>query len=625
MAMLFSCTQEFQPTYLDVVKVSSSYVSISTEGGSTTITLTAKDDWSISGIGTEEGEVDWVTVYPMSGAAGEDIELTFSAEADASGRQASIYINCAGQQQIINVIQGIPVASTVTCKEVIDGVEGKLYRVTGVCTAISNTQYGNWYLNDGTGEIYIYGTVNSSGSYDWASFDIEVGDEVTVEGRRTNYNGTIEFIDATFISVSKSLIVVDSVDPEDAAFPLEGGTVSVTLSCKGDGLGVEIPEDAKSWLSIASISGTTAAPVVTFQAGLNELGDRSTTVTFTTSDDSGKTYSSQQTFTQKGSIIEATAAEINAAEDGETQYRLTGYISKDEGSEFGNIYIKDYSGEVYVYGVLDENCESKQWNNMGINEGDIITVVGPKTSHNGNPQLKNVSVENFMSVTDVTIPEFQAAAVAENVWYRLTGTVKDIYGAEYGNFHLVDAEGNDVIVYGLVSGWGGPKKQFASLGLKEGDTVTLVGTRTEYEGTIQVGNAFYVSHEAGSGETPAENVETLSFAELYPEIEGEAFNLENGQTYTWGSLSVTSVSTGNTTNRIWAADHTLRVYGGCSITFNAGDKVITKVEFDTKDGHFASASVGTLAEDVWTGESSEVTFSATSQVKSLGITVTYKD
>ena len=45
---------------------------------------------------------------------------------------------------------------------------------------------------------------------------------------------------------------------------------------------------------------------------------------------------------------------------------------------------------------------------MGIHEGDIITVVGPKTSFNKEPQMKNVSVESFKTVKDLTIKDFVA-------------------------------------------------------------------------------------------------------------------------------------------------------------------------------------------------------------------------
>ena len=58
-------------------------------------------------------------------------------------------------------------------------------------------------------------------------------------------------------------------------------------------------------------------------------------------------------------------------------------------------------------------------------------------------------------------------------------------------------------------------------GVAEGDIVTIVGVRTSYNGTPQVGSAFYVSHEsAGQGgeepEQPGDNseVKTLTNAEI---------------------------------------------------------------------------------------------------------------
>ena len=510
--LLSSCEQKFTPTYLDDIKVSQSYVAIDMTGGSVDITLTAEDAWNVSFIGTgygtnKQATVDWVTVSPMSGSAAEDQVLTFEAAETLNGRNCVVLIECGSGDskvtQYINVIQGLPVTEEVSCEEVIEnGIDGKTYRVTGIRTTISNTDYGNWYLSDGTGELYIYGTKNANGQYPkdaeggWEAFGIEVGDEVTVEGPKLTYGSTIELEDATLISVNKSLISVESVDPEDASFPLEGGNISVTLNCKGDGIGVEIPAEAQEWLSIASIGGTASAPVVTFQAAYNNLGDRNVTVTFTTKDDDGKEYTTEQSFFQKGSIVDATAAEINAAADGDTQYRLTGYIREVANDLYGNLYVTDFSGEVYVYGVLDENGESKQWANMGIDEGDIITVVGPKSSFKDDPQMVDVSVEDHKAVTDATLAEFMAAEPADDVWYRLTGTVEDLYNTEYGNFHLVDAAGNDVTVYGLVAGWGGPSGEFSTWAdgiVKAGDVITIVGVRDEYNGTVQVGDAFFVS------------------------------------------------------------------------------------------------------------------------------------
>lgn len=94
-----------------------------------------------------------------------------------------------------------------------------------------------------------------------------------------------------------------------------------------------------------------------------------------------------------------------------------------------------------------------------------------------------------------TVAEFLAAEVNDNVWYELTGTITDLYNTEYGNFHLVDETGT-VRVYGLTAEKvSSNDKSFSSLGLKEGDIVTLIGTRTEYNNEAQVGGpAYYVSH-----------------------------------------------------------------------------------------------------------------------------------
>jgi DNA/RNA endonuclease YhcR with UshA esterase domain len=97
--------------------------------------------------------------------------------------------------------------------------------------------------------------------------------------------------------------------------------------------------------------------------------------------------------------VKATAAEINAAEDGSTKYQLTGYVSSIKNTQYGNLYIKDATGEVYVYGIKD-------WANKTINEGDIITVVSSKTSYKDSPQLKNAELTERKAVVDKTVAEF---------------------------------------------------------------------------------------------------------------------------------------------------------------------------------------------------------------------------
>ena len=73
-------------------------------------------------------------------------------------------------------------------------------------------------------------------------------------------------------------------------------------------------------LSIVSIDQKGTDACVKFQAARNEGGDRSTSITFRTTDGK-KDYTSKTELSQQGAIVEATVAEFIAAEVGATQYR----------------------------------------------------------------------------------------------------------------------------------------------------------------------------------------------------------------------------------------------------------------------------------------------------------------
>ena len=102
----------------------------------------------------------------------------------------------------------------------------------------------------------------------------------------------------------------------------------------------------------------------------------------------------------------------------------------------------------------------------------------------------------------VTVAEFNAAEESSTQPYQLTGTIGGNINTTYGNFDLTDETGT-VYVYGLTAtnlGYGASNdKSYASLGLKAGDKVTLIGFRGSFNDKIEVMYAYYVSHEAGEG------------------------------------------------------------------------------------------------------------------------------
>ena len=485
-ALLSSCSDDDAITLLDEIKVSSSYVSIDVNGGSNKITVNAKEAWSF-----DEAEIPaWLTVSPMNGGAGETT-VTFTAPAAPDGRNTVLHIACGINSQNINVIQGLSVVKNATCAEVIEGPESKNYRVTGTVASIVNTTYGNWYLRDETGEIYIYGTLDAKGNTkNFLSLGLEVGDIVTVEGPKTVYNGTVELVDVTVVKIQKSLVKVEGYDPLDATIPVEGGNVAVTLSCKtNNGVSVEIPEEEKDWLGIVSVVGG-AEPVVTFHANANTGGDRSATVVFKTTDDSGKEYTAEATVYQTGSIIECTVADFLAAEIGETQYRMTGVVTGIY-RETQGFYIRDYSGETLVY-------RPAGFTGIEVKEGDVVTVVGKRGDYKGSPQMVEGIVEDIIPVTRVTIDEFLDMEDNPNTYYMISGTITEIVRADYGNLYLED-ETNRVYVYGCYPGWGATgdnrKGLLESKGIELGDQLSVIGVKSTYNGTPQLANGIYFSHE----------------------------------------------------------------------------------------------------------------------------------
>ena len=508
-----SCEKEIIPSQLDEVQVSSSYLSIPVDGSAPAeLTVTATDAWEFEKLFAEKtGEKDangkdvyvynplpaWLQADKVSGPAGTTtVKLTAGSTLD--GRSAELRILCAGKEQIVNVIQGVATVSPATCAEIIAGPESKTYRVTGICTGIYNTTYGNWYLNDGTGEITIYGTLNKGEEKKFSSLNpsIEVGDEVTVEGPKQLYNGTVELVNVTVIKVNKSLIKVESVNPENAELPIEGGEFTVELSCKANGVTVSIPDDAKDWLSISSIVSSANAATVVFKAAMNTGGDRTTIITFNTTDGK-KNYSTQTSLSQKGAILAVSVADFLAAEVGLTQYRLNGIISnlyyyKDAVAGF---YIKDFSGETLVY-------KANGFTGTEAKVGDIVTVSGQRGAYKENPQMVNGTFEEVNhSVTPISVADFRNLPDDKNIYYLLTGKVEqptedgtkwDL--EQYGNFNLADASGS-VYIYGVYDGWNGSKGKFGPFGVKEGDELTIVAYKTSYKGLVE-GVGYYLSHKA---------------------------------------------------------------------------------------------------------------------------------
>lgn len=510
LTLLVSCSNEEEMGCLDGIQVSKSIVAIPVDGGSTEITIKAAGDWKLEkaipsdltkNLAKAKTDADrekaqkaiddylnWVKVSATSGSAGETV-VSFSADEIKGNRSGFYNLVCNGETQILHVIQGAAKVENATCAQVIAGADGKTFRVTGAVTKISNTVYGNWYIKDETGEVYVYGTLDKNGATkNFASLGLEEGDVVTIEGPKTTYNGTVELVDVAVKSITKSVLKIDSIDVngvKNAPIAKEGGYATAHVSSKGNIVSVEIPEEAKSWLSISSVKNNGESTDFVFKASANEKGARSAEVAFSVTVD-GKTTTLNGKVSQAGGIEDVTVKEFNEAPKGDNLYRLQGIVSSVKNADKGQFYIKDYTGETYIYGLSDFKAK-------GLKVGDVVTVVGKRDEYKTTIEMTSATLSESKSVEAVSIKDFRSKADSKDAYYMISGKISKSTEAKtnfdlekYGNFALTDETGT-VYVYGVLAGWGGTKGKLKEQGvtLTDGEDITIIATKSTYKGLIE--------------------------------------------------------------------------------------------------------------------------------------------
>ena len=475
------------------------------------------------------------------------------------------------------------------------------------------TQYGNatFYMSDdGTtkNQFYVFRALYFNNKKYTSGTTLKEGDEVVVCGKVTNYKGNT---------------------PET----VQGSCYVYSINGTGGGGG-----------SSAETIGTIDNPksvsdVVTI---INSMADNQT---------------SNELYYVKGTIKQIKTTDENIAKyknidyiitDGKTD--ITVYHGRNlDNTEFtgpGQINVND---EVIVLGNLQKYVNA----NTGavtpeLAQGNYIVKL-TKGSGGGGGETPSTDAKK------VTVAEFNAAEVNDNVWYQLTGTVENLKDGDlYGNFDLKDETGS-VYVYGLLSEKGGEKKKFQDLaaakGINNGSKITIIGTRGVFNDKIEVLNAYFVSIEGGGGSseqggggsgdgpgTVSGNTITVNAADF-----GVANGTEMGtQTLSDGTKLVFDGGGNSNAPKYYNSGTNIRMYPKNTVTITAS-KNISKVVFnvDEYQGTICnasgdiSASPGTIALDgkvvtisgisdkstVITNTSSGT--GAASQIRVISIEITY--
>jgi len=348
----------------------------------------------------------------------------------------------------------------------------------------------------------------------------------------------------------------------------------------------------------------------------------------------------------KGKVVKVTTNQTNFEKYGNLNYWIS-----DDGSETNQIQV--YSGdglngekfksitdigpgdEVVVFGKLYKYVKDGKMT-PEINKGNYL-VKYTKGSGGGGGETPSTDAKK------VTVAEFNAAEVNENVWYQLTGTVENLKdGDQYGNFDLKDETGS-VYVYGLLSEKGGEKKKFQDLaaakGIKNGSKITIIGTRGVHNDKIEVMNAYFVSIEGGGGSGEQGGGGQVSGNSITFSAQGYQNQQDfDGQSITLGDAKLSfSKGSGSTTPKYYNTGTAMRLYGGNTLTISSS-KTISKVEFTyaedyngtsfypTADNSTVTPGTYDYSTHTWTGSANEIVLSrsaSTGHFRIVSITITY--
>ena len=521
LALAIGCTKEALPG-LSEIQVTPSYFTFGVDGGAKEITLTAVADWTVSDV------PEWLTVSPASGSAtdAEGVKVTVTAAPTTSEKvvAATIKFNCAGKSQLVTVGQEAYVPDYPKFKA------GEYWIMFGeeVAVPVSST-YG--YLYTAKANKSDDGKLSSTADNIFTFTEVEGGFSIQdAAGKFYAMKGTYTSFNLYDTAQESYVFTVQQTGDDKFVITNANGKVMQYDPAYSSAGAYDSEKAGAIYPNLVSVAGAEIAEVLF--------------------------------------AVEPTEVALDQAE-GVFNINMT---CKNEGFEI--VPSVDW---IAVKGMTSTNGEYVVTFSYEANDGSSRTATIDFVS--GEETLSVEVTQKGSAIVEISVADFLNAEVGPAL-YKLTGKIANIAMDKndptkvnaYGNFDLVDATGS-VYVYGLTSTpQASNDKSFESLGLKEGDVVTIVGTRAAHNGTPQVGGpAYYVSHVAGGQEPEQPAAPTIaSILALGADATVPA------DTYVEGVV-ISNLDLNNLTSKkgMYIQDETagLQFYLAANHTFKFGDKV----------------------------------------------------
>ncbi len=365
--------------------------SLGSDGGDITITVTSTVDWKASVFpGTSRDKVDDVSVFPTAGGPGQTVLTVHMGKNEDHNRSALISLNGDYTGVSAKVMQEGALGELIEEISVADFLDHPddasiFFILSGKITKVAKSDtYSNFYINDGTGEIYIYGLYDGKNGPQFTDgwldrMGVGVGWHITVGATRGSYKGTpegmktypIEWSEPTdpMLSCAVPTVTAKAKDAE-ARFALEVLNLEEKWTVT--------PAETYDWVTLTTKEGTESGDIVlTLKENVSMM---QRTATFTVA--SAGAESLKLTLTQEGNTdVEAlTVTDFGAKPvSKEIFYELSGTVFQIiDGEQYSNFYLKDESGSVYVAGLYDgvggTEIVDGYLDKQGIKVGDYLKI-----------------------------------------------------------------------------------------------------------------------------------------------------------------------------------------------------------------------------------------------------------
>lgn len=173
-----------------------------------------------------------------------------------------------------------------------------------------------------------------------------------------------------------------SVDKVALDFYASGGETQIQLKASHDWVAV-----CDDWISLSASSGAgyTGYQFLTVSVGKNESTEaRQGNIEFSLVGKENRRVSIN--VNQEGAVPAIPIAEFCKKKVNDTEwYVLRGTITSIEGTDYGNFYIKDDTGEILVYGMTSAKLGTNDhsFEKLGLKEGDVLTLSSLRSEYKG--------------------------------------------------------------------------------------------------------------------------------------------------------------------------------------------------------------------------------------------------